>query len=271
MSPDGADPSDFSEPNSKDTGTGLSIRDLIVQFPGQSPVLFDFSLDVLPGQIIALVGASGCGKSTLLRTVAGLQSYSTGSINFTGAAKSRRGDLSFVFQDATLLPWRTAYENVRLPLELQPQGDRRLADRRLEKRVNYALDCVELAPASRHLFPRQLSGGMRMRTSIARALVTDPCLLLLDEPFAALDDLLRTKLNQLLLDLWQRRQRTILLVTHNIAEAALLSHQVAVLGQQRVVQVIDNPLPWPRSSQQRTNLEFARLYGLISQALSEAS
>ncbi|HAC91180.1 MAG TPA: hypothetical protein DCF63_11200 [Planctomycetaceae bacterium] len=271
MSLGGADRTDSSELNSKDAVTGLSIRDLVVQFPGQAPVLLDFSLDVLPGQIIALVGASGCGKSTLLRTIAGLQSHSCGAIEFTGAPNSRRGDLSFVFQDATLLPWRTAYENVRLPLELQPRGDRRMSDQQQEQQIADALDCVELAPASRHLFPRQLSGGMRMRTSIARALVTDPCLLLLDEPFAALDDLLRTKLNQLVLDLWQRRRRTIMLVTHNIAEAALLSHRVVVLGQQRASRLIDNPLPWPRSSQQRTSLEFARLYGLISQALTEAS
>jgi NitT/TauT family transport system ATP-binding protein len=108
MSRDGADQTDPSELKSKDAVTGLSIRDLVVQFPGQAPVLLDFSLDVLPGQIIALVGASGCGKSTLLRTVAGLQSYSCGRIEFTGAPNSRRGDLSFVFQDATLLPWRTA-------------------------------------------------------------------------------------------------------------------------------------------------------------------
>ena len=110
-----------------------------------------------------------------------------------------------------------------------------------------------------------------MRTSIARSLVTDPCLLLLDEPFAALDDMLRTKLNQLLLQLWQQRSRTILFVTHNIAEAVLLSHQVAVFGQRKVARLIDNDLPWPRHVDQRTDLQFAQGYGAISQALAEVS
>ncbi|MBX3420011.1 MAG: ABC transporter ATP-binding protein [Pirellulaceae bacterium] len=252
---------------------GLEIHGLSIGFGQASPVIDGLELSVCAGEIVALVGASGCGKSTLLRAVAGLQPYQAGTIQATGSTPIRRlGDLAFVFQDATLLPWRTTYENVALPFELQrARYHRRLSAEKMQQRVAEALESVELGSESWHRFPRQLSGGMKMRASIARALVTDPSLLLLDEPFAALDDLLRSKLNQLLLELWQRRRRTILFVTHNIAEAAYLSHRIVVLGGQRVSRIISNSLGWPRSHQQRSSVEFAHMYGSISSALSEAS
>lgn len=243
--------------------TGIHVNQVRVEL-GNQRVLEDLSLDVNPGEIMALLGASGCGKSTLLRSIAGLVSLHAGEIAFTKQSR-RAGDLAFVFQDATLLPWRTVEENVVLPLEL---GRRKLENR--EQVVSAALNAVGLTERDYKKFPRELSGGMRMRTSIARALVTDPSILLLDEPFAALDDILRTRLNELLLELWQQRQRTILFVTHNIAEAVFLSHRIAVFGKGRIADLITNPLPWPRTASDRTSPEFGRFFGTVGQKLAEA-
>jgi NitT/TauT family transport system ATP-binding protein len=132
-----------------------------------------------------------------------------------------------------------------------------------------ALESVGLKKTDFGKYPRELSGGMRMRTSIARALVTDPSVMLLDEPFAALDDILRTRLNELLLELWQKRQRTILFVTHNISEAIYLSHHVAVFGKGRIAEMIPNTLSWPRSAEQRTGPEFIRFYAKVSRLLNQ--
>lgn len=255
---------------------GLKVEGLRVQFgQQQNPVLDELNLSVEPGEIIALVGASGCGKSTLLRTIAGLQSYHGGKIQYSRTSVNQGGgnrvDCAFVFQDATLLPWRTVVENVRLPFELRRGSKARLSSSEIDQRVAGALRSVSLNDEHWNLFPRQLSGGMRMRTSIARALVTDPGLLLLDEPFAALDDILRTRLNQLLLELWTAQHRTILFVTHNIAEAVMLSHKIAVVASGKIDELIPNPLPWPRDASQRTSVPFAQLYSRVSQALSDAA
>ena len=231
---------------------------------GEQLVLDGLSLDVQPGEIIALLGASGCGKSTLLRAIARLIPTLDGLITFSKPSR-RAGDLAFVFQDATLLPWRTVQENVTLPLELNRHGTNES-----EPLVRAALDAVGLSERDYGKFPRELSGGMRMRTSIARALVTDPSILLLDEPFAALDDILRNRLNDLLLQLWQQRQRTILFVTHNIAEAVYLSHRIAVFGSGKIAEVVTNPLPWPRCASHRSAPEFARFFGQVSGALAAA-
>jgi NitT/TauT family transport system ATP-binding protein len=253
-------------PRQNPVAVGLEITGLRVQFDQLRPVLDQLDLSVQPGQIIALIGASGCGKSTLLRAIAGLQTYQAGTIEFSNSGKQdRRVGCAFVFQDATLLPWRTVIENVRLPLEL---GSRDETAEEISQRIANALQSVSLSQENWHKFPRQLSGGMRMRTSIARALVTDPNLLLLDEPFAALDDILRTRLNQLLLDLWSARRRTVLFVTHNIAEAVMLSHQIAVVAGGKIARLIPNSLSWPRDIQQRTSVEFAQQYAMTSQALS---
>lgn len=251
----------------------ISITDLTVGYSAASRVLQGLSLEVPGGQIIGLVGASGCGKSTLLRATAGLLPPAAGAIRFSGETPQQQvGDLAFVFQDPTLLAWRTVLQNVLLPLELgkRLEDDQEGSDAPLE-RAQAALESVGLSPEHHAKFPRALSGGMRMRTSIARALVTDPHVLLLDEPFAALDDLLRSRLNELLLQLWQARRRTILFVTHNIAEAAFLSHRVAIFGRGTIATVLENPLPWPRPRDVRTTVEFAQFYGEISRGLAEAA
>lgn len=248
---------------SSDSATGISIRDVTVRL-GDQAVLSGLTLAVAPGEIVALLGASGCGKSTLLRAIARLVPLTGGEVAFSKPNR-RAGDLAFVFQDATLLPWRTVTENVVLPLQLGSRG----------RDISYtaaqsALTAVGLAERDFAKFPRELSGGMRMRTSIARALVTDPSILLLDEPFAALDDILRNRLNDLLLELWQQRQRTILFVTHNIAEAIYLSHRIAIFGSGKIAEVVVNPLTWPRCATHRSSPEFAAFFGQVSQKLAAA-
>ncbi len=218
-------------------------------------------LTVPSGEIVSLIGPSGCGKTTLLRLIAGLERPSAGAVVFDPPA-ARKGESAFVFQQPSLMPWRTAIENVMLPLELIGGGSRG------ESRSAAAalLEQVGLADAANR-FPRQLSGGMRMRVSLARALITEPRVLLLDEPFAAIDDMLRTQLGQLLLDLWDRRRFTAVLVTHNIAEAVLLTHQVAVMHQGKISCQMRNPLPWPRTDQMRRSQSFGQFYGQVSDAL----
>lgn len=186
-------------------------------WPGAAPLFVDLSLEVPLGGITALVGSSGCGKSTLLRLIAGLLAPTAGRVRAPGS------DRAFVFQSPTLLPWRSVARNVGLPLEI---GGRPPRER--EARVAEALASVGLGAAA-DLLPRQLSGGMRMRASLARALVTRPTLLLMDEPFSALDPITRKRIQQEFLCLWERRRFTVLLVSHDIDEAVLLADRVLVL------------------------------------------
>lgn len=287
------------------TASGIHVEDLVFAY-GTTPILNHLSIDIQAGEIVALLGPSGCGKSTLLRCIAGLLKSQSGEVRFGDLASSangnsdrtaaaeqqdwhaarRRGDLSYVFQDATLMPWRTVRQNVHLPFELGPhqRSSKSLKDTfdRSERKLSHhksqstrdavasVLESVGLDSSHYQKYPRELSGGMRMRTSIARALVTDPSVLLLDEPFAALDDLLRTRLNDLVLDLWQRRRRTIVFVTHNIAEAAYLSHRIAILSSGKIAREIANPLDWPRENRMRTSTDFAQFYGEVSRQLAEA-
>ncbi len=194
--------------------------------------------------------------------MAGLDQPTDGSVELEPPVPPSQGGVAFVFQAPTLLPWRTALENVMLPLELIAR--RSYAQRRLA--AAEMLHAVGLADASER-FPHQLSGGMKMRVSIARALITDPSLLLLDEPFAALDDMLRNQLGELVRELWQRRRFTAVLVTHNVAESILMSHRIAVMHQGRLSGVVHNPLPQPRSESLRTTAEFGNFYGRIRDAL----
>ena len=244
-----------SQPIGRQAAVAIQVNDLTVAYQSATPVLDQLSLLIEAGEIVALVGASGCGKSTLLRAMAGLVQPRQGQVQFEPALARLSGDLAFVFQAPTLLPWRTVDENIRLPLELsrrhgkQAQGSTNTHGR--SDATAIARRSVGLEDVAATMFPRELSGGMQMRASIARALVTDPSVLLLDEPFAALDDILRTKLNELLLQLWESGPRTIVFVTHNIAEAIYLSHRVIVLGNGRVASAIEGQLDRRRAQARR--------------------
>jgi NitT/TauT family transport system ATP-binding protein len=217
--------------------------------------LQDMSLAIPEGQFVSLVGPSGCGKSTVLRLIAGLGQLTSGSIEWEGhcqqnlPSRSVEPKLAFVFQEPALLPWATVMENVRLPLKLA--GEPR---EKAEPKVLQALRQVGLQ-GFEHSFPRELSGGMRMRVSIARALVTQPQVLLMDEPFGALDEITRSKLNSELLELWQEQRWTVIFVTHNIYEAVYLSNRVVVMAARpgRVVADIPIDAPYPRSEDFRTS------------------
>ncbi len=235
---------------------------LSIEFAGGVSAVDNVDLTARSGEILCLVGPSGCGKTTLLRAMAGLQESTSGSVLLDPIAVARRGEISFVFQQPSLLPWRTAIENVMLPLELIEGIDR--GD--VRSMASEMLHRVGLSDAINR-FPRQLSGGMKMRVSIARALVTKPCVLLLDEPFAALDDMLRSRLGELLLDLWNDQRFTAVMVTHNIGESLLLSHWIAVMSSGRVTHVIENPLPRPRNEDLRGSAEFGRFYSQINRSL----
>jgi len=229
--------------------------------------LDDISFQIDAGEFVSIVGPSGCGKSTLLRLVAGLVQPTAGELSVGGLppAKARRSAarLSVVFQDATLLPWRSVTANVQLPLELS--GSSRIRSKAL---VGHVLNMVGLADFARR-YPNELSGGMRMRASLARALVTDPDLLLLDEPFGALDDLTRQLLNEELSALWTARRWTGIFITHNISEAVFLSQRVLVMSARpgRIVADIRVPFASPRRAELRAQADFAHLTGEVSARL----
>jgi NitT/TauT family transport system ATP-binding protein len=249
-----------------DKEIGVRCRGVTVSFGERSQVLRGLDPDIARGDIVTLLGPSGCGKSTLLRAIARLQPMNAGSITLGEGQNRRLASMSFVFQDPTLLPWRTVRDNVNLPLQLGHQTSSQTASP-----IRDLLLQVGLPEEHHGKFPRELSGGMRMRTSLARALVTDPDVLLLDEPFAALDDMLRTRLNELLLELWQKRKRTIVFVTHNIGEALFLSHRIAVMSQGTISQWVDIPWQFPRNRSLRTTVEFGTLYGKVAEILAESS
>ncbi len=242
----------------------IQCESLSIQFAGGPRAVCDVNLTVSASQILSLIGPSGCGKTTLLRLMAGLENPTSGTVLLDPPAVSRRGEIAFVFQQPTLLPWRTALENVMLPLELIGRGGK-------HDRLAIARDMLATVGLSDAImrFPHQLSGGMKMRVSIARALVTEPNVLLLDEPFAALDDMLRGQLGELLLELWSQRRFTAVMVTHNIAESILLSHRIVVMRDGRAGEPIENPLPRPRNESLRSSAAFARFYGRVSDALRE--
>ena len=246
-------------------GSGVRCQGLTVSFGSEQRIINELSLEVQPGEIVSLLGPSGCGKSTLLRAIAGLQEVEAGEVQLGSSSDRKSNAISFVFQDATLLPWRTVSENVRLPLQLG------VARQESGQRIEQVLQQVGLAAEHHRKFPGELSGGMRMRTSLARALITDPDLLLLDEPFAALDDMLRTRLNELLLDLWQERMRTILFVTHNISEALFLSHRIAIMSAGKIAHWLDIPWEFPRNRELRFTAEFGKMFGKVSGILAESA
>ena len=233
---------------------------------GRGPaVLEDISLAIQPGEFVAIVGPSGCGKSTLLRLIAGLETPDAGRLRVDHSGHADRpGRTAFVFQEPALLPWRTVAGNIALPLELDGVSRSERA-----APVCDSLELIGLTPDDAKKFPRQLSGGMRMRVSLARALVTQPDLLLLDEPFGALDDLLRTRLNTDLQQLWCERGWTAVFVTHNIAEAVFLAGRVLVMARNpgRIAGEVIVPFPAPRTPGLRSTAEFAQLTGEVARLL----
>lgn len=250
-------------------GIGVRACDVSKIFSGGVKAVDHLSLDIPAGEFIALLGPSGCGKSTLLRMVAGLETPTSGSLetdSSTDGSGSRSAHrVAYVFQDPHLMPWRRLLSNVTLPLELR--GEQRLRAR--EKAMD-ALEQVGLTGFAKR-YPAQLSGGMRMRVSIARALVTDPALLLLDEPFAALDELTRQRLDEQLYELWRKRGMTVIFVTHSIAEAAYLAQRVVVLSARPARIEADRPvqLPIERPPSLRGSPEFAAQTAWMLEALQK--
>jgi NitT/TauT family transport system ATP-binding protein len=219
-------------------GVGVRLREVGKIFDKTMEAIANVSLEIAAGQFVAILGPSGCGKSTLLRLIAGLDRPTRGEVEL--ASGFDRRTIAYVFQDAHLLPWRNVLRNVALPLELMGIGRKERLAAAAE-----ALNQVGLADALRR-YPAQLSGGMRMRVSLARALVTRPKLLLLDEPFAALDEITRQKLDEQLRNLWLEHRMTVLFVTHSTAEATFLADRAVVLSRRPACVVDDLRIDLPR-------------------------
>ena len=226
--------------------------------------LHDVSLQVAAEEFLCIVGPSGCGKSTLLRLVAGLVTPTRGSITVGGqAVAGPREDVGIVFQKATLLPWASVLDNVLMPLKLMGRASAPARPRAMDLLRMVGLEGFE------HRLPGELSGGMQQRAAICRALIHDPPILLMDEPFGALDALTREEMTLELLEIWQRRRKTILFVTHSIPEAVLLADRVAVMSARpgRLVSILDVALPRPRGFEQEALPEFQRVAGVIRDSI----
>jgi len=248
----------------------LRLEAIDKTFANGTEALAGVDLCIRPGEFVSLLGPSGCGKSTLLKLIAGLAAPSSGTIDWPQSAYTAEGRpepaLSFVFQEPTLLPWRTAAQNVHLPLLLAGVERKEAADR-----VREALALVGLSGFA-DLSPRQLSGGMRMRVSIARALVTRPSILLMDEPFAALDEITRGRLNDDLLALFARQKLTVIFVTHSVYESVYLSTRIVVMSARpgRVTADIPIDVGYPRTEEFRTSASYNERCRLVSAALRRA-
>lgn len=240
-------------------------------YPDGTQALLPVDLSIRQGEFVTLLGPSGCGKSTLLKMVAGLLEPTDGRLHLWQRPVARLAEtgkkMAFVFQSPTLMPWASVQANVRLPLDLagvpRAEGDARVAD---------ALKLVGLERFAKAL-PRQLSGGMQMRVSIARSLVTEPDLLLMDEPFGALDEITRHKLDAELLDLWQKKNLTVIFVTHSIHEAVFLSSRVVMMAARpgRVVETFDIDEPYPRTPDFMVSPQFTRHAKRLQDSLLRAS
>ena len=242
----------------------LEAQGIARRFPNGVEALSPLDLAVRPGEFVTLLGPSGCGKTTLLRIFAGLDAPTSGTLR----RHADVDELSYVFQDATLMPWASVATNVRLPLDLE-RGDRRQGMEARRDKVRRALERVGLADFADAL-PRELSGGMRMRVSIARALVTEPRLLLMDEPFGALDDITRQHLDDELLGLAATQDLTVVFVTHSIFEAVYLSDRVIVMSRRPGRIVADIPIEAPsRDAAFRVSPGFAMQAARLQAALLE--
>ena len=233
---------------------------------GNTHALDDITLDMRPGELVSLIGPSGCGKSTVLRLIADLVPPTSGTITVAGKSAHRARldhDYAMVFQEAVLYDWRTVAKNIALPLELAgwSRGER-------QRRVDEMVELVELGGFEKH-HPWQLSGGMQMRVAIARALSLDPKLLLMDEPFGALDEMTRERLNLELLRIWEQSGCTVVFVTHSITEAVFLSTRVVVMSPRpgRIAGVVDVDLPQPRTTDTREEPRFFELVTEVRELL----
>ena len=252
-------------PVSSQDGFAIRLRGVAKTYESGIRALGPLDLDIRKGEFVSLLGASGCGKSTALRLIAGLAAPSAGSIDVP-VRQSRHG-IGFVFQEPTLMPWTTVRENVRLPLKLAQVPEAEAASRVAEALAQVGLaDFVDA-------YPRELSGGMKMRVSLARALVTSPDVLLLDEPFAALDEITRFRLNNDLLALWRKLGTTIVFVTHSVYESVYLSQRVVVMTSRpgRVHAECHIDPSEPRDDAFRTSVAYAGYCRDVSQALMQAS
>ncbi|MGL4242004.1 MAG: ABC transporter ATP-binding protein [Beijerinckiaceae bacterium] len=243
----------------------VSLNHVRKEFANGTVALADMSMDVREGEFLSLLGPSGCGKSTALRLIAGLADISAGSIDWPSGGSAKR-DIGFVFQEPTLMPWASVTENVYLPLKLRGVSKAEALPKIME-----TLSLVGLADFAK-VYPRELSGGMKMRVSIARALVTEPKLLLMDEPFAALDEITRFKLNDDLLRLKQAKDVTVIFVTHSVYESVYLSTRIIVMAARpgRVVADLPVQAPYPRDEEFRTTALYTETCKAASHALHGA-
>ena len=249
---------DFAVPQIEFAGVSKKYQRLIID---------NLNLTVAKGEFLSIIGPSGCGKSTVLKLISGLTPETSGNILVDGMTpRNARETMSFIFQDPTLLPWRTVRANAILGLELE-----RMPKEKRETRVDSLLELVGLSHVSR-AYPRELSGGMKMRLSIARALATGPRLLLMDEPFAALDEMTRDRMNEELLRLRDEQKWTVVFVTHSVAEAVFLSTRIVVLAPNpgRIHSDLPVNLPNPRTAELRATLEFEQAVTEFSRVLREA-
>jgi NitT/TauT family transport system ATP-binding protein len=249
-----------------ETGLAVSLRGVTKVYDSGVMALGPLDLDVSKGEFVSLLGPSGCGKSTALRLIAGLSAPTSGAVGVSHrAGQARAGhSIGFVFQEPTLMPWTSVRENVRLPLKLAhaPVAE-------ANERISEALAQVGLTEFA-EAFPRELSGGMKMRVSLARALVTDPDVLLMDEPFAALDEITRFRLNNDLLSLWRNLRKTVIFVTHSVFESVYLSQRVIVMTSRpgRLSAEVRIDAPEPRGEDFRTSADYAAYCRKVSHALA---
>jgi len=260
------EPAALSETCSGTTGLAVSLRGVTKVYDSGVMALGPLDLDMSKGEFVSLLGPSGCGKSTALRLIAGLSAPTSGTVGVSHrAGQARAGhSIGFVFQEPTLMPWTSVRENVRLPLKLAhaPVAE-------ANARVSEALTQVGLSEFA-DAFPRELSGGMKMRVSLARALVTDPDILLMDEPFAALDEITRFRLNNDLLALWRNLRKTVIFVTHSVFESVYLSQRVIVMTSRpgRLSAEVRIDATEPRGEDFRTSADYAGYCRKVSNALA---
>jgi NitT/TauT family transport system ATP-binding protein len=261
-----AAPAAVSDVETGMAGLAVRLRGVTKTYDSGVTALGPLDLDVRRGEFISLLGPSGCGKSTALRLIAGLNAPTSGTVEVSRRPNEAKGthSIGFVFQEPTLMPWASVWENVRLPLKLahMPGAD-------ADARIGEALTQVGL-PEFAQSYPRELSGGMKMRVSLARALVTDPDILLMDEPFAALDEITRFRLNNDLLTLWRDLRKTVIFVTHSVFESVYLSQRVVVMTARpgRIGSEFRIDATEPRGEEFRTSADYAGFCRTVSNALA---